>query len=83
MFIPSLLTKLSLKNGKSVSILQTGTFHSAQVTVSIPFAAWPGELVKLERFGSSGLWRVLESKVVFGEQGYETTLVLGDRNAVL
>ena len=56
-----------------------------EVTVALPFAAWPGDLVKLDRAGwkGNGLYRVRESKVSLGEKGYETTLLLGDPKAVL
>ena len=49
------------------------------------FAAWPGDLVQLTRSGWSrnGIYRVQESRVTMGEDGYETTLVLGDPDAVL
>ena len=56
-----------------------------QVTLALPFAAWPGELVRMARpgWGRNGLYRVQESKVTLGEKGAETTLVLGDPDAVL
>lgn len=56
-----------------------------EVTVALPFAAWPGDLVKLTRAGWSGngIYRVRESRVTLGEAGYETRLVLGDPQAVL
>ena len=57
--------------------------REVEVTVSIPFAAWPGDLVKVERNEGAGTYRVLESRVTFGEEGCETFLVLGDPNAVL
>ena len=58
---------------------------TVEVTVAVPFAAWPGDLVKLTRAGWSGngLYRVQESTVTMGEQGYETVLTLGDPQAVL
>ena len=61
---------------RSAAQLQT-----AEVTVALPFAAWPGDLVDLEGWGG-GRWRVRESKVTLGEGGYETTLVLADPQAV-
>lgn len=61
---------------RSAAQLQT-----AEVTVALPFAAWPGDLVDLEGWGG-GSWRVRESKVTLGEGGYETTLVLADPQAV-
>ena len=56
-----------------------------EVTVALPFAAWPGDLVHLTRPGWSGngTYRVRESRVRLGEQGYETRLILGDPQAVL
>ena len=49
-----------------------------QVTVALPFAAWPGELVELTRAGwcRNGVYRVRESRVSLGEGGCRTTLVL-------
>lgn len=61
---------------RSAAQLQT-----AEVTVALPFAAWPGDLVDLAGWGG-GSWRVRESKVTLGEGGYETTLVLADPQAV-
>ena len=61
---------------RSAAQLQT-----AEVTVALPFAAWPGDLLDLEGWGG-GRWRVRESKVTLGEGGYETTLVLADPQAV-
>lgn len=56
-----------------------------EVTVAFGFAAWPGDLLQLERptWGKNGLYRVRESKVSFGEDGLETILLLGDPDAVL
>lgn len=56
-----------------------------EVTIAQAFPAWPGELVKWNRsgMGRAGTYRVLESRVSMGEQGYETILVLGDPQAVL
>ena len=56
-----------------------------EVTVALPFAAWPGDLVRLTRTGWSGngTYRVRESRVCLGELGHETTLVLGDPQGVL
>lgn len=56
-----------------------------EITLSLPFAAWPGELVHLTRAGWSrnGVYRVRESRVRMGEDGFQTTLVLGDPDAVL
>lgn len=59
--------------------------RQVEVTVALPFAAWPGDLVRLTRAGWSrnGLYRVQESRVAQGESGCVTTLVLGDPDAVL
>lgn len=46
---------------RSAAQLQT-----AEVTVALPFAAWPGDLVDLAGWGG-GSWRVRESKVTLGE----------------
>lgn len=56
-----------------------------EITVALPFAVWPGDLVELSRAGWSrnGRYRVQESRVTMGEQGCETTLLLGDPDAVL
>lgn len=56
-----------------------------EVTLALPFAAWPGDLVELPRNNLAGTqwFRVRESRVSLGEAGYETTLLLGDPNAVL
>jgi prophage tail gpP-like protein len=56
-----------------------------EVTMPRPFAAWPGDLVRLNRpdWKRNGTYRVQESKVTLGERGMETTLVLGDVNAVI
>ena len=42
--------------------------RTAEVTVALPFAAWPGDLVDLEGWGG-GRWRVRESKVSLGGGG--------------
>ena len=59
--------------------------RQVEITLAVPFAAWPGDLVKLDRPGWSrnGVYRVQESSVSLGERGEETTLILGDPNAVL
>ena len=59
--------------------------RQVEITLAVPFAAWPGDLVKLDRPGWSrnGVYRVQESSVSLGESGEETTLILGDPNAVL
>ena len=55
------------------------------MTLALPFAAWPGDLIQLKRasFGQNGLYRVQESRVTQDEMGTETTLLLGDPDAVL
>lgn len=57
----------------------------AEVTLALPFAAWPGELVRLTRAGGSrnGVYRVRESRVELDEQGCRTTLTLCAPDAVL
>lgn len=57
----------------------------AEVTVAIPFAAWPGDLVKLTRAGWSknGVYRVRESRVEMDQRGCTTTLTLCAPDAVL
>lgn len=59
--------------------------RQVEVTVALPFAAWPGDLVALTRpdWSQNGLYRVQESQVSQDETGLETTLVLGDPDAVL
>ena len=56
-----------------------------EATVALPFAARPGELVRLDRPGWSrnGIYRVQESRVTLGQNGVETRLVLGVTEAVL
>lgn len=57
----------------------------AQVDVALPFCAWPGELVRLERsgWGRNGLWRVARATVTMGPGGYCTRLELADPETVL
>ena len=56
-----------------------------ELSLAIPFAAWPGDLVQLTRAGWSrnGLYRVQECSVEMDERGCQTHLVLGDPDAVL
>ena len=56
-----------------------------ELTVPRLYFAWPGELVRLARygFGKNGVYRVLESTVAAGAGGGETRLVLGARDVVL
>ena len=55
-----------------------GELLRLEVEVAIPFCAWPGELVKLDRtdWGRNGLWRVAQSTVSMDAQGYRTRLEL-------
>lgn len=59
--------------------------ETIEITLAMGFAAWPGDLVQLERPGWSrnGRYRVLESRVRLDGAGLETTLLLGDPAAVL
>jgi hypothetical protein len=59
--------------------------RQVELTLAVPFAARPGELVSLTRAGWSrnGIYRVQACSVEMGEKGIETTLVLGDPDAVL
>ncbi len=56
-----------------------------EVTVAIPFAAWPGDLVELamEGWKKNGVYRVKESRVEESDGGVTTTLVLCLPEAVL
>ena len=59
--------------------------RQVELSLAIPFAAWPGDLVKFTRAGwnRNGLYRVRECSVEMSENGCETRLVLGDPDAVL
>ncbi len=56
-----------------------------EITVPIAFLAAPGELIRLSRsnWGRNGTYRVMEAAVEENEDGTWTTLVLGDRDAVM
>ena len=56
-----------------------------RLTVPGGFLAWPGELVavELKDFGANGVYRAAQSEVSCGEDGLTTTLVLGERDAML
>ena len=49
-----------------------------EIELAIPFAAWPGDLVRVERtgWGHNGLWRVARAEVGMGAGGYRTRLEL-------
>ncbi len=72
-------------NGQFQLDRSAADLYQAEVTVSLPFAAWPGDLVRLTRAGWSrnGLYRVRESRVTLDEGGCATTLILCDPDAVL
>ncbi len=56
-----------------------------RLTVTVPrlFFAWPGELLRMERSGWTGTWRVLESVVTLDEGGSRTALTLGMPDTVI
>lgn len=49
-----------------------------EVDIALPFCAWPGELVRLERtgWGRNGLYRVAQATVGMDSRGYATHLEL-------
>lgn len=49
-----------------------------EVDIALPFCAWPGELVQLERtgWGRNGLYRVAQAAVSMDSAGYSTRLEL-------
>jgi len=55
------------------------------VEVALPFCAWPGEVVRLERTGWShnGLWRVAQAAVSMDGRGYRTRMELVPPDAML
>ncbi len=57
--------------------------HTLSVCVPRLFFAWPGEMIRLDRPGWSGTWRVLESTVTRDEGGGTTTLKLGSPDTVI
>lgn len=63
--------------------LEQSAAERLRVELTLPerFAAWPGELVELqrERPALRGTWRVLETETGAGETGTYTKLVLGER----
>ena len=56
-----------------------------EVEIALPFCAWPGELVRLERtgWGRNGLWRVVQVTVSMDAQGYRTRLELASPDTML
>lgn len=56
-----------------------------EAEIALPFCAWPGELVRLERsgWGRNGLWRVLQSTVSMDTRGCRTRLVLAPPDTVV
>ncbi len=56
-----------------------------ELCAPLPFLAFPGELVNLQRggFGLNGNYRVIEARVSLGQEGYETALVLGSAAALV
>lgn len=82
------------RNTSSASMRYTGAFQlersmaewrRVELSLALPFAAYPGELLTLARggFGGNGRYRVLESRVTLDETGFSTTLLLGDPQAIL
>ncbi len=55
-----------------------GELLTLDVEVALPFCAWPGDLVRMERtgWGRNGLWRVARSSVSMDTRGYYTRLEL-------
>lgn len=56
-----------------------------EVQVALPFCAWPGDLIRLERtgWGRNGLWRVAQAVVSMDGQGYGTRLELVPPETIL
>lgn len=59
--------------------------ESCEVTVAEGFAAWPGELMEVDRsgFGGNGLYRVRESVVTLDGRGLSTRLALGPTDVLV
>lgn len=49
-----------------------------ELDVALPFCAWPGEIIRLDRsgWGYNGLWRIAQSTVSMDSRGYCTHLEL-------
>lgn len=49
-----------------------------ELEVALPFCAWPGELIRLERsgWGHNGLWRVAQATASMDDRGYRTRMEL-------
>ncbi len=56
-----------------------------RLTAPGAFLVWPGGLVEVELkdFGANGVYRAAQSEVSCGEDGLTTTLVLGEKDAML
>ncbi len=62
-----------------------GNLFRLEVEIPAPFAAWPGQLVTLQRsnWSRNGTYRVMEAEVSMGSGGYVTKLELADPDIVL
>lgn len=58
---------------------------TAQAEIAIPFCAWPGELVRIEKigWGRGGLWRVSQARVCMDRRGCRTRLELAPPDIIL
>ncbi len=65
--------------------VSAGDLFRMEVTVAEGFAAWPGQLVQIQRsdWGRNGTYRVLEVGVSLGDDGYVTKLELADADITL
>jgi len=56
-----------------------------EITVALPFCAWPGDLVRVQRSGwdRDGLYRVFQAAAGMDERGYWTRLVLRAPDATI